>query len=446
MSRLAEQAQAKLREKERRTDDDGVILVNGADLKPEPIRWLWPQWLAMGKLHILAGAAGQGKTTITLAFAASITCGGRWPDGSRCEPGNALIWSGEDDPADTLLPRLLAMGADPRRIFFVKGSRIEGEALPFDPARDMAALMAAAEKVGEVKLLMVDPVVSAVTGDSHKNTEVRRALQPLVDLAAALDCAAVGITHFSKGSAGRDPTERVTGSIAFGAVARVVLVAAKVKGDDGTERRILARSKSNIGPDGGGFEYVIEQVEVEAHPGIFASRIEWGQAVEGSARDLLAEPDQDDEQSPRESAAEFLREVLGAGAAPVKTVEAEARSAGVAWRTVRRAADELQVIKRKGGMGAGWYWSLPKMTTKAPNMSTSEGWTPSASSDEVDTFEDGQLGHEDAEDVHPENVAPSASSVASSAAPSALRPVKVNGSWHPAALDPGIADIDVERF
>jgi len=110
-------------------DGDGVMLVNGADLKPEPIRWLWPQWLALGKLHILAGAAGQGKTTINLAFAATVTTGGRWPDGTRCEPGNVLIWSGEDDPADTLLPRLLAMGADRRRVYFVQGSRVNGERL-----------------------------------------------------------------------------------------------------------------------------------------------------------------------------------------------------------------------------------------------------------------------------------------------------------------------------
>lgn len=87
--------------------NDGVMLTCGADLTPEPISWLWPGWLAQGKLHILAGAPGQGKTTIAQSFAATITTGGRWPDGQWCKPGNVLIWSGEDDPADTLLPRLL---------------------------------------------------------------------------------------------------------------------------------------------------------------------------------------------------------------------------------------------------------------------------------------------------------------------------------------------------
>jgi putative DNA primase/helicase len=102
--------------------------------------------------------------------------------------------------------------------------------------------------------LIVDPVVSAVSGDGNSNTEVRRALQPIVDLAARLDCATLGISHFTKGSDGRDVVERVTGSLAFGAAARIVLAAAKLKGDDErTAGRIVARAKSNIGPDSGGF-------------------------------------------------------------------------------------------------------------------------------------------------------------------------------------------------
>ncbi len=338
---------------------DGVILINGADLTPEPVRWLWPDWVALGKLHILAGAPGQGKTTIAIAMAATVTIGGRWPDHSRCESGNVLIWSGEDDPADTLLPRLLAAGGDKRRIFFVTGTRVHGDVQSFDPARDMAALERQADIIGGVKLLIVDPVVSAVAGDSHKNTEVRRALQPLVDLASRLDAAALGISHFSKGGAGADPASRVVGSIAFTAVARVVLVAAKVKGEDGEDRRILARGKSNIGPDDGGFEYHIEQSE--PLPGIRASYIAWGQSVAGTARELLQEPDglDGDEKSAVDAASDFLRQVLAEGITPTKTVEAEAKSAGVSWASVRRAADRLGVIKTRGS--GAWYWKRPML-------------------------------------------------------------------------------------
>ena len=106
-----------------------VVLAHGTDLNPEPIRWLWPNWLALGKLHILAGAPGQGKTTIAMALAATVTQGGRWPDGMpSCVAGgagNVLVWSGEDDPADTLLPRLLAAGADRGRCYFIQGTSAE---------------------------------------------------------------------------------------------------------------------------------------------------------------------------------------------------------------------------------------------------------------------------------------------------------------------------------
>lgn len=339
---------------------DGVVLVNGADLNPKPVRWLWREWLAQGKMHLLAGVPGQGKTTIGLDFAATVTSGGRWPDGSACQSGNVLIWSGEDDPADTLLPRLLAAKANKNRVFFVTGARINGEVRAFDPSRDMAALRVKAEEIGNVRLIIVDPIVSAVTGDSHKNTETRRALQPLVDLAASMDAALLGITHFSKSGQGFDPTQRVVGSVAFAAVARVVLVAAKVKSEDGEDRRVLARSKSNLGQDEGGFEYRLEQAE--PLPGIHASYVAWGDAVEGSARELLTDPGaQDDERtSALEAAIDFLRQVLGDDLVPSKAVEAEAKEAGISLRTMRRASERMNVKKKRGHDGR-WYWSLPKL-------------------------------------------------------------------------------------
>ena len=355
---------------------DGVVLLSAASIRPEPINWLWLHWLALGKLHILAGAPGQGKTTIALAMIATLTSGGRWPDGSRCAPGNAIIWSGEDDPADTLVPRLLAMGADLKRVHFVAGTRLAGEMESFDPARDMVLLTDAANLIGDVKLLMVDPVVSAVAGDSHKNTEVRRALQPLVDLAAQLDAAVLGISHFAKGGAGKDPTERVVGSVAFAAVARVVMCAAKVKSDDGEDRRLLARSKSNIGPDDGGFEYALEQVELHAHPGILASRVTWGGAVEGSARELLADAETDtppdEESSALDDAIEFLRSELSAGPKSAKAIFGEARSAGHSERTLKRAKASLQAESRKEK--DCWVWALVPNDgkgAKGANKSTS---------------------------------------------------------------------------
>lgn len=340
---------------------DGVVLLCGDSLTPQPVSWLWRDWLALGKVHILAGAPGTGKTTIAIGFAATITSGGRWPDGTQCAAGNVLVWSGEDDPSDTLLPRLMAAGGNRSRVHFVDGTRIAGEALAFDPSRDMRSLQTAAEKIGNVRLILVDPIVSAVTGDSHKNTETRRALQPLVDLAANMNAVLLGITHFSKGGQGGDPSQRVLGSVAFTAVARVVLVAAKVQGEDGKDKRILARSKSNIGPDSGGFEYHLAQGE--PLPGIEASYVTWGEAVQGSARELLSDPNEQDgeEKGAQASATDFLTEMLKDCPVCSKDLEVQAKEAGIAWRTIRRASDTLGIIKRPAA-DKRWYWKLPNLS------------------------------------------------------------------------------------
>ena len=345
-----------------------------------------------------------GVFACALAMAATITIGGRWPDGSRCAPGNVLIWSGEDDPADTLVPRLMAAGADRARCYFIEGARRGGEVVPFDPARDLGQLLEAIEKIGGISLLVIDPVVSAVTGDSHKNTEVRRALQPLVDLAAKCDCAVLGITHFAKGGQGTDPAQRVVGSVAFTAVARVVMVAAKVKGDEeGQDTRILARSKSNIGPDDGGFQYHLEQSE--PLPGIHASHIAWGKAVEGTARELLTDPD-DGPQDDASDAVELLRAELDTvrwtscdeAAKPLK-------AAGFSKKQIWAASKKVGVMRKKDGMKGGWMWRLRDATEVAFRMNCPE--------DSIEDSEDSYFG----------NVEPSDSSESSAAMESSVTEV-----------------------
>ena len=350
-----------------------VHLINGAAIRPEPIDWLWDGWLAAGKLHILAGAPGTGKTTLALALAAALTTCGRWPDGSRVKgAGAVLVWSGEDDPTDTLAPRLLACGADMSRIHFV-GSVRDGEShRPFDPAADMRELAEAARRVGNVRLLITDPVVSAVTGDSHKNTEVRRALQPLVDLGHEIGAAILGISHFAKGSQGRDPTERVAGSLAFGALARVVLAAAKVQDDEeGAGRRILARAKSNIGPDDGGFYYDLEQIELQNYAGVWASRVLWGEEIEGSAREILAAADtvtERDDQADEDTneVDSWLRDLLTDEGEIVKADVIKAgRACGFSERTIQRARKRIGAETKITGFGKqkASVWSLPIRAT-----------------------------------------------------------------------------------
>lgn len=354
--------------------DEGprVRTVRGNELKIRPVRWLWPGWLAAGKLHILAGSPGVGKTTLALALAAILTTGGRWPDGTPSKLGNVAIWSGEDDPADTLAPRLAASGADLGRTHFVESILDGNERRPFDPSRDVPALRRRLLEIGDVRLLIVDPIVSAISGDSHKNAETRRGLQPLADLAQDIKCALIGITHLSKGTAGRDPVERVCGSLAFGAVARLVLLASKTKGEDGAPSRLLCRAKSNLGKDDGGFRYDLQQGAVPNHPEVFASHVLWGERVEGTARELLADAEAADGDedgagggSALEDAKRFLVDPLSSGPLPAKVLRADVEGAGHTWATIKRAQKAVGIEAVKESVRGGWFWRLPAQDAQA---------------------------------------------------------------------------------
>lgn len=348
-----------------------VNLIRGDGVKLEPVNWLWQGFLPAGMLTLLGGAPGCGKTTIALSLAAVITRGGRWPDGSRADDaGDVLIWSGED-AAPVLAARLKAADANMERVHFV-GDLGSGDA--FDPGRDVPLLEAEAAKLPSLRLLILDPVVSAVTGDPHKGSEVRRSLQPVVAMAQRTGCAVIGITHFSKGTSGRDPVERVTGSIAFAALARVVLVAAKVKaeGDDTEARRLLMRAKSNCGPDDGGFSYELERVEVA--PRVEGQRVRWCERLEGSARDLLAEADadqSDDDASALDDACEFLKSELASGPVSFNQLLKEARGAGHSERTLRRAKDRIGAEARKESKQ--WVWGMTEPKPKPPRTYSAPG-------------------------------------------------------------------------
>ncbi|MNO84015.1 hypothetical protein D3C76_753440 [compost metagenome] len=341
-------------------------LVVASSIKPQPISWLWRDWIARGKLTVLAGAGGTGKTTLALSLISTLTSGGCWPDGEQClVPGNVLMWTSEDDLTDTLVPRLVAMGADLTRVHFIQG-RInpDGTWEPFDPARDIDLLAQAVACIPDgVALLVLDPLVSAVAGDMHRANDVRRALQPVVDFAAAHSCAVLGISHFSKGSAGNIPAERVIGSQAFSALARAVLVAAK---EENSDARVLCRAKSNIGVDCNGVRYSIEGHTLPDD--IETTRVLWGDRIEGSAREILADVEStgdDDQRTELEEACDFLRDTLQQGPVPTKQIKEDANGAGLAWATVRRAQKAIGAKAKKDGVKEGWSWFLP--TEDAPS-------------------------------------------------------------------------------
>jgi putative DNA primase/helicase len=332
----------------------------GADITPKAITWLWPGWLPAGKLTILAGAAGTGKTTLALALAGVITGGGRWPDNTPSRgKGNVLIWSSEDVADDTLVPRLIASGADLTRCHFIEGISQNGESMPFDPSQDIVELHRAADAMGGVSLLLIDPIVSAVAGDMHRANDVRRSLQAVVDFAEAHDCAVIGITHFAKGGAGKSPQDRVIGSQAFGALARMVLVTAK---EENSARRVLARAKSNIAPDDGGVAYSLDLVTLAG--GIETTHAVWDGVIEGTAREILGDVEIDETDGDGEARDDLRRMLIdtlkdAGGTMPTKALQGEVRDAGHSWDAAKRLKKDLGIDSVKLSMGGPWVWRLP---------------------------------------------------------------------------------------
>jgi len=217
----------------------------------------------------------------------------------------------------------------------------------------------AVQAIGGVSLLLIDPIVSAVAGDMHKANDVRRSLQAVVDFADAHNCAVIGITHFAKGGAGRTPQDRVIGSQAFGALARMVLVTAKE--EDGG-RRVLARAKSNIASDEGGVAYSIEAVTLDG--GIAATHAMWGEVIDGTAREILGEVEVDAsiDGDSRDELKRMLTDMLkdAGGSMPTKALQAEVRDAGHSWDVAKRVKKELGIESIKMSMGGPWVWRLPK--------------------------------------------------------------------------------------
>ncbi len=346
--------------------DAPTLLTCFEDIPQQVVPWLWHGWLVEGGFHILAGAGSTGKTTIALSFAATISTGGRWPDGTRCEvPGNVLIWSSEDDPGFTIGPRLVAAGADLRRCHFVGGVGLDR--LPFDPATDIGRLEEEIRRIGGARFLLIDPIVSVVQGEGNSNPQVRRALQPLVDLGHRFGCAILGISHFNKGSKDNAPVDRVNGSLAYTALARVVMGTVKRNPDDLPDVALpclFLRTKGNLAAnsDSGGFEYGPEEVEIPTDAKR-ASRTRWGNATTGTAIEILRDAESTGEErgsGALDEAVSFLRDELAGGPLAPKEVDRRAKEAGIEARTLRRARERLGI---KPGFpkveGVRYAWSLP---------------------------------------------------------------------------------------
>ncbi|MGA7793186.1 MAG: AAA family ATPase [Candidatus Acidiferrales bacterium] len=331
-----------------------------SEIKPETLKWLWPGRIPLGKLTLLVGDPGLGKSLVTIDIAASVSRGLPFSDGQPCERGAIIMASAEDDPADTIRPRLDAAGADISRIHILEGVRVTlGDnstvERAFDLERGIPALEDALARVPGVRLIIIDPV-SAFLGatDSNTNSEVRAILAPLAALAAKHGVAILCVTHLRK-SAG-PAVHRAISSIAFAAAARSVWAVASDPSD--ANRRLMLAVKQNLGPNVGGLAFRVETQNGLPH-------LDWESgAVHMGADEVLNVEDREDHSEHKE-AEQWLREYLADGPVGASEVIRAANAVGVKRTTLWRAASSLAVVKRKlGGRGAGWEWSLNDSTAE----------------------------------------------------------------------------------
>jgi len=359
------------------------VLVKLSDVQPEPIRWLWPGRIALGKLTLIAGDPNLGKSFLTLDIAARVSQGAGWPDApdAYCAPAGVVLLSAEDDLNDTIRPRLDAAGADVDRIVALQGMRErnpetgEWYPVPFTLA-DLGILETAIDSVSGCRLVVIDPV-SAYLGltDSHKNAEVRAVLAPLAELAARRRLAVVAVTHLRKGEG--PALYRAMGSLAFVAAARAVWAVARDPKDPTKRRRLFLPAKNNIAPDPTGLAYTLEPAENGT------AYVAWAaEPVQLTADEALAPPPQPRGRGPvpaeRTAATEWLGTLLADGPVPVDDVRKAAREAGLSWATVRRGQEHLGVRAWKRGFNPTcWLWELPngsaedaQVPTHTENLST----------------------------------------------------------------------------
>jgi hypothetical protein len=347
--------------------DDHLVLVNAADVEMCAIDWLWPNRFALGKISLIAGLPDQGKGLIAAFLAAAVTNGVELPCGEGNTPRGNVIWfNAEDDMRDTVKPRLIAAGADCKRVHFVNDTRVDNKNEDFNLIFDLELLRKTIKEVGDVALVNIDPV-SAYLGvrmlDSRTQADVRGMLTPLKKLAEETHVAMIGICHFNKKVDVTSALLRVSDSIAYTAAARSVYAALDDPEDKNS--KLFVKAKNNLSPDKTALRYGIGVKTVGYDAGkkenIDAPYVIWHpQHVDLTANEIMQAAAGQSGFAKRE-AREFLRERLEAGPAKAEDIIEEAEQNGVATRTLKRAKKELGIrsYKERGKIGGGWLWELP---------------------------------------------------------------------------------------
>lgn len=274
------------------------VEVRGLNLiAPTRVEWLWPGRIPLGKVTIFDGDPGLGKSTVLLDFAARGSVGGRAPTGEPLPQFATIIASSEDDPSDTIRPRFDLAGGNPKRIYICNRISFPEQAYILDEAID---------KTG-ARFAFVDPLVEFLD-DSVKTISdhaVRRAMQPLVEIAQRRHVAIVGVRHLNKSSGG-PAIYRGGGSIGFGGLARSVLTVGRDPEDE--ERFVLASVKINVARRPPSLAY-----RLVADGPYEPARVEWLGESEHSAETLIgADRDREVDKSKTDKLADAMREVVTA--------------------------------------------------------------------------------------------------------------------------------------
>ena len=358
--------------------DDGVELHRADMVDSLASNWLMPGWLPEGELVILGGDGGAGKTLIAMDWVAALSNGGTrrgiFSDGTEAPRGRALIWSCEDDKNRVLKPRLEAAEANHRNIFFV-GDVIEfSSCRRFDFQRDLPGLIKNIERLGDVKILVIDTVMEVVSGGGNNAKKVRQDLLKLVEIAHRYQITIIGIAHLIKDSKQGDPVKNLAGSQAFSNLARHVLIAMKVTlpahEESGPSMGVLTCAKSNVGKSGGGLMYEIHPTVVEASDGrsVDTARLIWHRnklSASASAADIRRWANSEKDEmaaSPRSRAQEFLLQLLSDGPISARRAYDLAEEAGITPKMLRGACEKLNVVSTRLSDGREKWneWALPE--------------------------------------------------------------------------------------
>lgn len=334
--------------------DQKAVIVHLSDVKREIISWVWRNRIPKGKITLLDGDPGLGKSLLTLNIAARITMGLAMPDGAPTEAGGVVLVTAEDGLGDTVRPRLELMGADLKRIVALQSVRDrEGQLRP-PTVEDVHEIEGAVDAVS-AGLIVIDPLMAYLPSkrDSHRDQDVRRSLHILAQLAERKGVAVLIVRHLNK-SGGSQSIYRGGGSIGIIGAARSGLLVAKDPDDE--NRRVLASVKSNLGPLAPSLRFAVEGVgEVP--------RIAWGgESTHGADSLLAASSGGPEERSAIGEAREFIADLLANGPVASKEVYAKARAAGISEITLKRAKRAMGVTSKPRGFSGSIFWDLPSQS------------------------------------------------------------------------------------